>query len=61
MYDLDGVVHHTHATANGGHYVSCVRTEDGAWHHFNDATVNAVEIGAVLTKDVVIMSYARRV
>ena len=62
-YDLQGVMHHTsgNASAQSGHYYACMRMEGDTWRIYSDLLVKTVDSTAVLTKDAVLLSYARRV
>ena len=62
-YDLQGVMHHTsgNASAQSGHYYACMRMEGDTWRIYSDLLVKTVDSTAVLTKDAVFLSYARRV
>ena len=63
MYSLQGILHHTNndKTTAHGHYYACVRTKGDTWRRYSDQDVRTVGIGSVVTKDVAILSYARRV
>ncbi|CAN0433928.1 unnamed protein product [Scytosiphon promiscuus] len=63
MYDLTAVVHHTCGGkgTSSGHYLACVKVEGDAWRRYSDTAVDDVRSKVVLTKDAVLLSYARRV
>eukprot|EP00904_Undaria_pinnatifida_P006501 jgi/Undpi1/2981/HiC_scaffold_14.g06358.m1 len=44
----------------GGHYVTCVRTSHDTWRSYNDNEVTSVSTAQALTRDVYIVSYAKR-
>lgn len=41
MYDLFAVSQH-YGSLGGGHYTAACQGEDGAWHAFNDSSVDAL-------------------
>lgn len=49
LYDLCGVVQHT-GTANGGHYFSDVKRDNGKWFCINDTVVRQIDGDALLTE-----------
>lgn len=48
VYDLYGICNH-HGGVLGGHYTANVKTIDGVWYGFNDASVTKLDIGNIVS------------
>lgn len=48
VYELYGICNH-HGFVSGGHYTATIKTANGEWYVFNDASVSKIDIEKIIT------------
>jgi ubiquitin carboxyl-terminal hydrolase 8 len=59
IYDLYGICNH-HGGSYGGHYTATIKTANGSWVNFNDATVTIIDADKVLTNNAYCLFYRKK-